>query len=127
MRQKYSDRRRFLASGFRLCIGMTFGFASAAALPAPTLAANALDTYRSNGTIAERFDGYIELRDGNAPSDARRLVAEVNAQRREIYAKRASEQGVPTSEVGKIFATKILQSAPAGTFFRQPGGGYIRK
>jgi len=127
MRQEYSDRRQFLFFGARLCLGAAFAVAAASIRPTRALAANALDTYRANGTIAERFDGYLELRDKNAPADARRLVAEVNAKRRALYKKRAAEQNVPVSAVGKIYAKQIFQAAPAGTYFLQPGGGYIRK
>lgn len=87
----------------------------------------ALDTYRANGVIAERFDGYVEIRDPNAPADARALVDQVNAQRRALYAKRAQESNVPVAEVGKLFATKITGTAPPGTYFRQPGGNYVQK
>lgn len=87
----------------------------------------ALDTYRASGVIAERFDGYVEIRDPAAPADARALVDQVNAQRRALYQKRAQESNVPVEEVGKLFATKITETAPPGTFFRQPGGNYVRK
>jgi hypothetical protein len=87
----------------------------------------ALDGYRASGVIAERFDGYVEIRDPNAPADARALVDQVNAQRRALYQKRAQESNVPVEEVGKLFATKITETAPPGTYFRQPGGGFVRK
>ncbi|MBK0398420.1 YdbL family protein [Limibaculum sp. M0105] len=86
-----------------------------------------LDSYRANGAVAERFDGYVEVRDPGAPGDARALVNEVNAQRRALYEKRAKETNVPVAEVGKLFATKIVEQAPKGTYFRQPSGSYVRK
>lgn len=127
MSHNFSDRRQFLVKGSQLCFAAAFGFAAALTRPSSALAADALDFYRANGTIAERFDGYLQLRDANAPSDARKLVAEVNAKRRELYEKRAAEQSVPVSAVGEIYAAQIFRSAPAGTYFLQAGGGYIRK
>jgi uncharacterized protein YdbL (DUF1318 family) len=96
------------------------------AAPEPARA-DALDSYRASGVIAERFDGYVEVRDPNAPGDARALAQEVNAKRRNLYAKRASESNVPASEVGKVFANEIAKKAPAGTYFRRSDGSYVRK
>lgn len=127
MSQTYSDRRRFLISGYRFCLATMFGLSGAAMLPATAYATDALDTYRAQGIIVERFDGFVELRDGSAPSAARALVTEVNAKRRAIYQKRSAEQNVSVDAVGKIFASKIVETAPAGTLFLQPGGGYVKK
>lgn len=91
------------------------------------VAAQPLDDYRAQGIIAERFDGYVELRVDDAPAEARRLVQEVNAQRRELYQERARSQGVPAEEVGKVYAETIMERAPAGTYFRMPGGHYVRR
>jgi uncharacterized protein len=102
-------------------------FAALYATPNLAQTGSQLDAYRADGVIAERFDGYVELRDSNAPSEARALVKEVNAKRKALYKRRADEQNVPVKEVGKIFANKIVKTAPAGTYFRQPGGGYVQK
>ncbi|HUF87446.1 MAG TPA: DUF1318 domain-containing protein [Thermohalobaculum sp.] len=90
----------------------------------------ALDSYRASGVIAERFDGYVEIRAPAAPiapAEARALVEEVNAKRRALYTRRAEESDVAVEQVGKLFATKIVETAPVGTFFLQPGGDYVRK
>jgi len=110
----------------KLVVALAMAFAVLWAAPDPALA-DALDSYRMNGVIAERFDGYVEIRDPNAPGDARALVQEVNAKRRAIYSKRATESNVPVEEVGKIFANEIAKKAPSGTYFRRSGGDYVRK
>ncbi|MGM0584382.1 MAG: YdbL family protein [Pseudomonadota bacterium] len=101
----------------------------AALLLAPQAASaqSKLDAYRMSGAVAERHDGYVEVRDASAAPDAGGLVREVNAERRALYEKRARETDVPVEEVGKLFATKIVERAPPGTYFRQPDGSYIRK
>jgi uncharacterized protein YdbL (DUF1318 family) len=124
MRQRSSDRRSLLLSGAAAVLALGLG---GMGWPGPARAQAALDSFRASGVIAERFDGYVELRESGAPAEARALVDSVNAERRKLYEKRAGELGVPVSEVGKVFAEKILQVAPAGTYFRQPGGGYVRK
>ena len=85
-----------------------------------------LDSYRVDGVIAERYDGYVEMR-ASGPSDAASLVSDVNRQRRAIYEKRAKEQNVPVSAVGILFAKKIVESAPSGTYFKMQDGSYKRK
>lgn len=110
-----------LLVAFAVLLGMLL-----AAGPAPAQG-EALDAHRASGVIAERFDGYVELRDPDAPAEARGLVESVNARRRALYTRRAQESDVAVEEVGKLFATKIAEKAPPGTYFRQPGGDYVRK
>ena len=90
-------------------------------------AASMLDQYRAQGIIAERYDGLVEIRTSQAPADARNLVNEVNAKRRDLYRQRAAKQGVPVEEVGKVYASEILGRAPTGTYFKKPDGTYLRK
>ena len=110
----------------KLLFALAMAFAVLWAAPDPA-SADALDTYRATGVVAERFDGYVEIRDPNAPSDARALVENVNAKRRALYSKRAKESNVPVGEVGKVFANEIAKSAPSGTYFRRPRGDFVRK
>lgn len=121
MRPTSSDRRHAL----RLIAGA--GLGAVALLAGPGAArADALDDYRASGVIAERFDGFVELR-GSGPAAAAKLVEEVNAKRRQVYAQRAAEQNVSPAAVAKIYAAKIFESAPAGTYFRNADGSYARK
>jgi len=110
-----------------LFIALTAVFAALCAAPGSARADARLDAYRADGVIAERFDGYVEIRDSGAPNEARTLAENVNAKRRALYEQRASESNVPVGEVGKVFANKIVNTAPPGTYFRQSSGGYVRK
>ncbi len=101
-------------------------FASAVLAWSPTVAAS-IDDYRAEGVIAERFDGYVEIRGGNAPSGARQLVDQVNGKRRALYEKRAKEQGVSATEVGKVYAPQIFGGAPSGTYLKRSDGSYTKK
>ncbi len=94
--------------------------------PSPALA-QSLDQLRAQGVVAERFDGYVEVRQGNAPAAVKAQVDKVNAERRAIYRKRASEQGVQADQVARVYAKQILKSAPKGTFFRQENGKLVQK
>lgn len=92
---------------------------------APAMAAD-LDSLRASGVIAERYDGFVEIRKGGS-AEARRIVAEVNAKRREIYKKRAEAQDVPVDQVGRIYAKQIFEKVPEGVWFRTPDGEYVQK
>jgi uncharacterized protein YdbL (DUF1318 family) len=91
----------------------------------PALAAD-LDSLRTSGVIAERYDGFVEIREGGS-AEARRIVEEVNAKRREIYKERAEAQDVPVDQVGRVYAKQILEKLPAGVWFLMPDGGYVQK
>ena len=109
------SRRTFLA-----------GAALAGAL-APTLArADALDDLRASGAVGERYDGLLELRDPGV-AGASALVAQVNAQRRKIYAERATTDKATPEQVGQIYAKQIINQSPQGTWFLKPDGSWSRK
>ena len=96
---------------------------SMAAMPAM---ANSLDDFRKSGAIIERFDGLVEAAP-SAPSAAKAMVNSVNAKRRKLYNDRAKQQGVPVSEVAKVYAQQIFANAPKGTRFRRADGSIVRK
>ncbi len=86
----------------------------------------ALDGPRAQGQVAERFDGYAEVR-GNAPAGIRDLVNRVNAQRRAVYRRQAKSRDVSEQAVGRIYAKEIFGAAPGGTWFLQQSGKWVRK
>jgi len=100
--------------------------AVAAALGASSAAAADFDELRSEGVIAERYDGYVELRE-EGDGGAKAVVEKVNARRRKLYEKRAEEQDVDVEEVGKVYAEQIVVQAPEGTYFLKPDGEYVQK
>jgi hypothetical protein len=109
-------RRRLLAA-----------LASVAVLPAllrtaPARAAS-LDDLRRSGAAGERYDGFAVARQPSAQT----TVAQVNAERRRIYAERAKQQGVPAVQVGRVYARQIFANAPAGTYFLGEDGRWVRK
>jgi uncharacterized protein YdbL (DUF1318 family) len=116
------SRRSFLTTV------LSFATIAVAVVTAPAVPAWAagLDDLRASGAIAERFDGYVEVR-GSGTAEAKSTVKKVNAQRRDIYEKRASEQGVSAEQVGRVYAKQIYQKAPSGTYFKREDGSYIRK
>lgn len=112
-------RRRFLT-----VLAVSLLTAALGALPA---AAQSLDKLRSSGVVGERYDGLAVVRDAGASSQVRATVADVNAKRRRIYAKRAAEQGVPAAQVGRVYAQEIFRKAPKGTWFLGEDGRWTKK
>ena len=112
-------RRRFLTLLAVSWFAVTLG--------APPTAAASLDELRSAGVVGERYDGLAMVRDAGASAQVRSLVDNVNAQRRQIYAKRAAEQGVPADQVGRVYAQEIFRNAPRGTWFLGEDGRWTQK
>lgn len=87
--------------------------------------AASLDELRASGAIGERHDGYTMVR--NNAAGAAEIVAQVNAQRREIYETRAAQQKTSVAAVGAVYASQIFANAPSGTWFRAANGAWLRK
>jgi uncharacterized protein YdbL (DUF1318 family) len=94
-----------------------FGITCAAAafvwLAAAPAVAQDLDALRTSGAVAECASGYLKALSGSAAG----AVKSINAQRKQVYQKRAASQGVSAAEVGRIYAQEIRKKAPAGTKF----------
>jgi uncharacterized protein YdbL (DUF1318 family) len=86
-----------------------------------------LDAPRAAGSVGERYDGYAVVRDASQQANLGALVAQVNAERRALYAQRAAADKATIDQVGRIYAAQILRSAPAGTWFLQESGQWVRK
>lgn len=101
--------------------------ALAAMLPwIPPAAADEFDDLRAQGVIAERYDGFVMVRDpsvGNAQS----IVNRVNAERKGLYEQRGKQQGVAADQVGQVYAAEIMANAPAGTWFAAADGSSFQK
>lgn len=102
-------------------------FLLAGIFAAPPAIAQSLDALRKSGVVGERYDGYLVLRQANAPADVRSLVTQVNAKRKKIYEERAKQQNVPADQVGQVYAKEIFQSAPSGTWFLGADGRWVKK
>lgn len=115
------SRRLFLAA--LAASGLTAALSGPAFFaPAPAWA-QSKDALIAAGTAGERWDGYLEARDSSAAG----AVASINAQRKQVYEKRASEQGVPVEEVGKVYAQEIIGRLPSGAWIKRPNGDWVQK
>jgi uncharacterized protein YdbL (DUF1318 family) len=94
--------------------------------PAWAQSSRVLDAPRAAGTVGERYDGYAVAHGAVSP-DLAKVIDQVNAERRTVYAERAKNTGAPIEAVGKIYAQEIVKSAPAGTWFLGENGQWTRK
>ncbi|MDJ0958560.1 MAG: YdbL family protein [Arenicellales bacterium] len=79
-------------------------------LTAPVAAADVGDA-KAKGHACEQTNGYLRAT-GSAPGDVKALVKNVNAKRKEQYAKIATKNGVAVDQVAKLTAQKLINAAP---------------
>lgn len=92
----------------------------------PALAAP-LDDAKAAGLVGERIDGYLGVVDRSAPAEVRRMVEEINAERRARYAEIAERQGAPVEAVAQIAGEKLIQRARSGEYVMGADGRWRRK
>ncbi len=85
--------------------------------------AQSLDSLRASGQVGERFDGYLEARDGSQQG----TVNQINDQRRQKFENIASQQGISVDEVSRIAAQKIIGRLPSGAWFLTAGGQWQQR
>lgn len=86
--------------------------------------AYALDLHqaRSSGMVGERLDGYVAAR--KATPEVNALVAEVNAKRKQEYARISKENGQPVDVVAKLAAAQIISGLEAGSAYQANDGSW---
>ena len=118
------------AFGRRDVLVALLALAAIAAVGLPDLAIaqeRPLDQPRAQGIVGERYDGLAVLRQSGASASVQALLDDINGKRRALYQRRAAAEGVPATEIGKIYAKEIFRSAPGGTWFQQENGTWLQK
>jgi len=85
--------------------------------------AQSLKDLLASGQLGERFDGFVQARDGGAQGAAN----DINAKRLGIYQQRASESGQSVEVVGRIYAAELYDKAAPGTWFLLENGSWVQK
>jgi len=118
-----SSPSRFSNSSRRLLLALPIALIAAGALAQ----SRTLDGPRASGAVGEKFNGYAVVRDATKAATLGPLVDQVNIERKQVYTQRAATDKVPIDQVGKIYAQEIFKSAPAGTWFLQESGQWVKK
>ncbi len=113
-------RRLFLT----LAVGAALAAGSAAAQSATTATIAAA---KSAGQVGEQGDGFLGLVTGEAPTDVKAAVAEINAGRAGAYHGIAAKTGVSDQAAGEATARQLIEKAAPGSWVKPLGGSWTKK
>ncbi|MFY9286948.1 MAG: YdbL family protein [Alphaproteobacteria bacterium] len=97
---------------------------SLALIALPALALD-LHSARNQGLVGEKLDGYVAAL--KPTPEAQSLVAEVNAKRKQEYARISAQNGQPVDVVAKLAAQEIITKLPAGNSYQAPDGSWTKR
>lgn len=93
-------------------------------LSAPAFALD-LHEARAAGLVGETLGGYVAVLKATPETEA--LAAEVNAKRRNEYARISAENSQPVAVVGKLAAQQIIEGLEPGEFYQGVDGTWKRR
>ncbi len=84
----------------------------------------ALDLHqaRSSGMVGEKLDGYASALKDTPEVDA--LVADVNAKRKQEYARISKQNGQPVDVAAKLAAAQIINGLEPGSPYQDENGNW---
>lgn len=103
---------------------MALGIFLSVAMASPAFALD-LSQARKAGSVGETPLGYIAAIKSSAEVDA--LVAEVNALRKQEYARISKENGQGVDVVAKVAAEQIINNLDAGSFYQAADGTWKKR
>jgi uncharacterized protein YdbL (DUF1318 family) len=123
-----NSRKLFAAAFAALAIG-------AVAASVPTLAAAQtsaqkalIDAAKADGVVGEQADGFLGFRTPSSDAGLQAAVSTTNSARRAAYAQSASGAGTTADVAGiRMFETLIQPRIPAGQWYRNTSGAWVRK
>lgn len=86
----------------------------------------AIDTLKLQGALGENNQGYLEAR-AEITTEQTRMVAEENADRRQLYQVAARRANVSLAEVERSRAKQIRDRSPEGIWLQDDEGNWYRK
>jgi hypothetical protein len=93
-------------------------------LASPALALD-LHGARSSGLVGEKTDGYVAAI--NSTPEVKALVADVNAKRKQEYARISKQNGQPVDVVAKLAAQEIITKLDPGSSYQGPDGSWKKR
>ena len=85
-----------------------------------------VDAAQASGLVGEQADGYLGVR-GDASSDIRARVDQINIKRRAAYTDLATKRGVTVGDVAAATACQIQDSVGSGQYWRDEGGQWQQR
>jgi hypothetical protein len=96
-------------------------------LLATRVSADPLSAAKAGGYVGERYDGYVGLVHADAPAAVKRLVTDINAERREKYEAIAKRNGTSIDAVAVLAGRKLVGRARPGEYVLGPKGVWVKK
>lgn len=109
-----------------LLIALAVAFAAVLAAPEASAGDPQIDAAKSQGVVGERIDGYLGIV-GSADASLRRKVQEVNAKRRALYDRLASNTGTSPAQVARVTGEKQIAAARSGEYIMDQTGRWTRR
>jgi uncharacterized protein YdbL (DUF1318 family) len=101
--------------------------AVAALSVAPAAYADGLANAKAAGQLGERTDGMLGVVTPGAPKDVVKLVEEVNAKRRALYASIAKKNGTSAAAVAARAGEKAIAKTASGNYIQNANGDWVEK
>jgi uncharacterized protein YdbL (DUF1318 family) len=86
-----------------------------------------LDTAKSQKLVGETPSGYLAPATASPSADVKKLVADINAQRRAAYQNIANSNGTSISDVEKLAGQKAINNTAPGNLIQTPSGSWASK
>ncbi len=109
-------------------LALALGLAvSGGAFAQSTVAKQAVDAAKAQGTVGEQGDGFLGFVSGKPDPQVKPAVDEINAGRAAAYKDIAAKTGVSEAAAGEATAVQLFARLPAGYYYRPLGGAWTKK
>ena len=122
MPARSTTRRSILLAGLGLVLAT-----SPLALLARTALAQDLASAKREGLLGERIDGYVGVVRADAPAAIRALADDINARRRQEYARIAEREGIEVQAVAQLAGERLIERAGSGEWVVGANGQWRQK
>jgi len=109
VRSRPATRRSFLVGALGVVLA-----ASPLGLLVRSALAQDLASAKREGLLGERIDGYVGVVRADAPANIRALADDINARRRQEYARIAEREGIEVQAVAQLAGERLIERAGRG-------------
>lgn len=86
-----------------------------------------LQSAKDQGLVGETQSGYLASPTATASADVKALISDINAKRKQHYAKIAAKVGKSLGIVEQLAGKKAIEKTSAGRFVQSPNGSWLKK
>jgi uncharacterized protein len=122
IRSRPATRRSFLVGALGVVLT-----ASPLGLLVRSALAQDLASAKREGLLGERIDGYVGVVRADAPANIRALADDINARRRQEYARIAEREGIEVQAVAQLAGERLIERAGRGEWVVGADGQWRQK